>query len=54
MLDVPASATVLEAVAGGSGQSQGFIQFSKGQEAGVGGDGRTVKSQADFVVELEP
>jgi len=52
--DIPASATFLEVVAGGTGKAQGIIQFSDGQETGVGGDGRAVKFQADAGIELEP
>ena len=54
VLDVVASAVVLEIVAGDTGQVQGVIKLSEGQQSGVGGDGGTVKFQADFGVELEP
>src|SRR5918999_2480696 len=53
VLDVPAGAAFLEVVARRAGQGQGFIQFPEGQEAGVGGDGRALKFQADFGVEME-
>jgi hypothetical protein len=54
VLDIPASATIFEVVASGTGQTQGLIQFPEGQETGVGGDGGAVKFQADSGVELEP
>jgi hypothetical protein len=54
VLDVSVSAAFLEVVVGHTGQAQGFIQFPEGQETGVGGDGGTVKFQADLGVELEP
>jgi hypothetical protein len=52
--DVATGAAFLEIVAGDRGKAQDIIQFSNGQESGVGGDGGTVKFQADFGVELEP
>ena len=54
VLDVAASAVVLEIVAGDTGQVQGVIKFSEGQQSGIRGDGGTVKFQADFGIELEP
>ena len=53
VLDVAASAVVLEIVAGDTGQVQGVIKLSEGQQSGVGGDGGTTKFQTDFGVELE-
>ncbi len=52
--DIAASTAFLEVVVGSVSQAQGFIQFSNGQETGIGGDGSAVKFQADFGVELEP
>ena len=43
MEDIASGATFLEVVAGDTGQVQGIIQFSNGQESGVGSDGGTVK-----------
>ena len=35
------------------GNAQGIIQFSNGQEPGVGSDGGAVKLPTDFVADLE-
>ena len=52
--DVATGAAFLEIAAGDMGKAQDIIQLSNGQESGVGGDGSTVKFQADFAVVLEP
>ena len=52
--DVTAGTAFLEIVGSNSGKAQGIIQFSEGQQSGVGGDGSTAKLQLDFGVELEP
>ncbi len=54
VLDVAASAVVLEIVGGDTGQVQGIIKLSEGQQSGIRGDGGAVKFQADFGVEPEP
>ena len=51
--DVATGAVFLEIVAGDMGKAQDIIQFSNGQESGVGGDGGTVKFQVDFGVPPE-
>ena len=45
VLDVVASAVVLEIVAGDTGQVQGVIKLSEGQQSGIRGDGGAVKFQ---------
>ena len=50
VLDVVASAVVLEIVAGNTGQIQGVIKLSEGQQSGIRGDGGAVKFQADFFI----
>ncbi len=52
--DVAAGTAFLEIVGGDGGKSQGIIQFSEGQQSGIGGDGGAVKFQADFGIEPEP
>ncbi len=52
--DVTAGTAFLEIVGGDGGKSQGIIQFSEGQQSGVGGDGSSAKLQADLGIELEP
>ncbi len=52
--DVAAGTAFQEIVGGDGGQVQGIIQFSEGQESGIGGDGSAAKLQADFGIELEP
>ena len=52
--DIATSAAVLEVIAGDTRKAKGLIKLSEGQQSGVGGDGGTVKFQADFGVELEP
>ena len=52
--DVATRAVFLEIVAVDVGKAQDIIQFSNGQESGVGGYGRTMKFQPDSGVELEP
>ncbi len=53
MADVAAGTAFLEIVGSNSANSQGIIQFSDGQQSGVGGDGSTAKLQLDFWVELK-
>ena len=50
--DVAAGTAFLEIVGSNSANSQGIIQFSEGQQSGVGGDGSTAKLQPDFGVKL--
>ena len=52
--DVATGTAFLEVVTGDTGQTQGIIKLSEGQQSGIGGDGGTVKFQPDFGVELEP
>ncbi len=50
MEDIATGAAFLEVVAADTGQVQGVIKLSEGQQSGVGGDVRTVEFQADFGV----
>ncbi len=51
--DVATAAEFPEIVGGDGGKIQSVIQFSEGQQSGVGGDGSTAKRQPDFGVELK-
>ena len=48
VLDVMASAVVLEIVAGDTGQVQSVIKLPKGQKSSIRDDGGAVKFQADL------
>ena len=50
MEDIASGTAFLEVVAGDTGQVQGVIKLSEGQQSGVGGDVRTVEFQTDFGV----
>ena len=52
--DIASGTAFLEVVLSDFGKAQGVIKLSKSKKTSVGGDGGTVKCQADFGVELEP
>jgi hypothetical protein len=52
--DIAAGTAFQEIVGSDMGKAQGIIQFSNGQESGVGGDGGTMELQPDFGDEPEP
>ena len=52
--DIASGTAFLEVVLSDFGKAQGIIKLSKSKKTSVGGDGGTVKCQADFGVELEP
>ena len=54
MEDIASGTAFLEVVLSDFGKAQGIIKLSKSKKTSVGGDGGTVKCQADFGVELEP
>ncbi len=51
--DVTAGTAFLKIVGGDGSKAQGIIQFSEGQQSGVGGDGSTTELEANFGVEVE-
>jgi hypothetical protein len=54
VLDVATGTAFMEVIVGCFGESQGVIELATCQESCIGGDGSTVKFQADFGVEFEP
>ena len=49
-MDIATGTAFRDIVAGDTGQVQGLIKLSEGQQSGVGGDVRTMEFQADFGV----
>ena len=53
MLRVLPGAGVVQAGRRCAGQSEGIVEFAVGEESGVTGDGRAMKLQFDFAVEID-
>ena len=51
--DIASGTAFLEVVLSDLGKAQGIIKLSKCKKTSVGGDGGTVKFQADFGIALE-